>query len=284
MEYERDAYNLVPIMSGYTNGAVTVSGNNYWSYNSLPYYPWKAFNGIVDALSDAWIMNAQTGWLKVDFGSAKTVHAYSIAAFLRSEEITLANMPKNFRLLGNNTTNAAYDTLLDVQSDITDWIDQEMRIYQLESPATYRYFTLMINASNGLFCGVGEFGLRGNEAVISDSSGGVEIIGDAGIISPTITTSERKGVIAALRGTTVIDMMIPIESFQARNEAGVIKNISAVVPGMDYAEQIADRSDAILSLYYADGVSAIEIGSLPITSIRIDEGAKSQSITIQAAV
>lgn len=284
MEYEHDAYDLVPILSDYTNGTVTVSANNYWSYNALPYYPWKAFNGSVEALSDAWIINAKTGWLKVDFGSAKTVTAYSVAAFLGSTEITLANMPKNFRLLGNNTTNAAYDVLLDVQSDVTDWTDQEMRIFTLSSPATYRYFTLMINASNGLFCGVGEFGLRGNEAVISDFSVSVETSGNATIVTPTITASKKTGIMAALRKSSAIDMLIPISSFQARIETGITKSISAVVPGMDYAEQIADRSDATLTLYYADGVSATEIGSLPLTSIRIDEGANSKSITLQASV
>lgn len=75
---------------------------------------------------------------------------------------------------------------------------------------------------------------------------------------------------------------IPISSFRVQSESGVISFLQAVIPGMNFAEQIADRAGGNLAICFnQDGVE-ISIGEKAISSIRIDEGGKSQSITLQA--
>jgi len=78
------------------------------------------------------------------------------------------------------------------------------------------------------------------------------------------------------------DVVIPISSFSVQLQDGAISYIQVVIPGLNYADIIADRADGDVGLYYHTSGSDNEIGILPITDIRIDEGGKNQSITLQA--
>ena len=91
-------------------------------------------------------------------------------------------------------------------------------------------------------------------------------------------------IIAAITENGLLsDLTIPISSFQVNIEEGQQKYIQVVVPGLHYAEQIADRADGSLTIYRQDAVGAmVTIASMPITFIRIDEGGNSKSITLQA--
>jgi hypothetical protein len=81
------------------------------------------------------------------------------------------------------------------------------------------------------------------------------------------------------------DLTIPISSFQASKRTGESTYLSVVVPGMTYAEQIADRSNGELVIYMAyllDGVESLreEILRVELEQINPQEGARSRSITL----
>jgi hypothetical protein len=81
------------------------------------------------------------------------------------------------------------------------------------------------------------------------------------------------------------DIILPMSSFQARFRNGEPSFLSVVIPGMYYAEDIADRSSGDLQVYmiktYRDGNQIAEmIGSVNLDDIRIDEGGVNQSITL----
>jgi hypothetical protein len=81
------------------------------------------------------------------------------------------------------------------------------------------------------------------------------------------------------------DLTIPISSFQASKRTGESTYLSVVVPGMAYAEQIADRSNGEVVIYMAyllDGVESLreEILRVELEQINPQEGARSRSITL----
>jgi hypothetical protein len=87
----------------------------------------------------------------------------------------------------------------------------------------------------------------------------------------------------AADGTT--DVEIPISSFQARKRTGYETYISAVIPGLEYAEEIADRSNGQMIVemaYLVGGVESIreEILRADLEKIMIQKGPMSRSITL----
>ena len=81
------------------------------------------------------------------------------------------------------------------------------------------------------------------------------------------------------------DLTIPISSFQASKRTGESTYLSVIVPGMEQAEEIADRSNGELVIYMAyllDGVESLreEILRVDLEQINPQEGARSRSITL----
>jgi len=81
------------------------------------------------------------------------------------------------------------------------------------------------------------------------------------------------------------DIIIPISSFQARKRDGEPTYLSVTIPGMDYAGQIADRSNGQMIVemaYFINGVEQIreEIIRVNLETIRIDQGARNRSINL----
>jgi hypothetical protein len=81
------------------------------------------------------------------------------------------------------------------------------------------------------------------------------------------------------------DLTIPISSFQATKRTGESTYLSVVVPGITYAEQIADRSNGEIVIYMAyllDGVESLreEILRAELEQINPQYGARGRSITL----
>lgn len=84
---------------------------------------------------------------------------------------------------------------------------------------------------------------------------------------------------------TLGDLTLPITSFQARFKSGDPSFLSVVVPGLDLADDIAARVGGLLRIYmiktYSDGNQTREmLGEVTQDALRLDEGARNQSITI----
>lgn len=81
------------------------------------------------------------------------------------------------------------------------------------------------------------------------------------------------------------DITLPISSFQGRFKSGDPSFLSVVIPGMEYAGDIAARSTGDIKLYmiktYPDGNQVAEmIGSVALDDIRTDKGGLNQTITL----
>jgi len=81
------------------------------------------------------------------------------------------------------------------------------------------------------------------------------------------------------------DITIPISNFQHRQQKNQRSYVSVIVPGIDYYDEISDRSNGKIMVYedtYIIGILAnsILICSADIDDIRTDEGAKSKSISV----
>lgn len=90
-----------------------------------------------------------------------------------------------------------------------------------------------------------------------------------------------------IRSAYFDDMVLPISFFQAFINNNTGDSLSVVIPNLILADDISDRAEGSIALskarYNTDGTRMIEdIVILPISDIRLDEGARNQSITITA--
>lgn len=81
------------------------------------------------------------------------------------------------------------------------------------------------------------------------------------------------------------DVLLPMKSFQGRLRDGDPTYLSVVIPSVQYASQINERSNGDLVVemaYLIDGVEQYkeQLAAVDLEIIRIDEGAKNQSITL----
>jgi len=81
------------------------------------------------------------------------------------------------------------------------------------------------------------------------------------------------------------DIEIPISSFQGRLRSGEESYLSVVIPGMDYAGEIADRANGQMVIEAAYNVAGVprkrsEIIRVNLETIRIDDGPINKSITL----
>lgn len=125
---------LVPTLSGYTSGAITISASDY---SSGGYLPWYAFNG--DGVTNNWASTAgSTKWLQVDFGSTTNIGSYSIT--------TYNNGLTAWTLQGSATGSfSGEQTVIDNQS-AQQFPGNTIRTFTLSSTASFRYYRLVCTA------------------------------------------------------------------------------------------------------------------------------------------
>jgi len=81
------------------------------------------------------------------------------------------------------------------------------------------------------------------------------------------------------------DVELPMQSFQARKRDGEPTYVSAVIPGMDYLDEISDRPNGQIIIemaYFVEGVEQLreEILRVDMENIRYDKGSRNRSVTI----
>jgi hypothetical protein len=82
------------------------------------------------------------------------------------------------------------------------------------------------------------------------------------------------------------DLTLPVKTIQARLNTGSQSYVSVVIPTIEYAEGIADRPNGeividMIALLAGSEVLREEIIRVNLDAVRSDEGASSQSITIE---
>lgn len=104
---------------------------------------YKAFRG---STLDGWISSGAAGaqWLRIDFGTAKTVGGYSIMGSRTGLE---TRSPKSWAFEGSN--DATNWTVLDTRSAQSAWTAQENRNYAFTNATAYRYCRLNISENQG---------------------------------------------------------------------------------------------------------------------------------------
>jgi hypothetical protein len=136
---------LIPVMSGPTNGDVTVSASSD-NVASLP--SWEAADGTVSTLS-YWLSDASAPfgpeWWKVDLGAGNEAPVYEYDIGVAGN--TLRNRdPQAWTFQGSNDDTNWDD--LDSQSGLSSWTIGEVKTYRPASVGLYRYYRWLITATN----------------------------------------------------------------------------------------------------------------------------------------
>ncbi len=133
----------IPILTSNTDQGFVVSAsgevNNY-------YEAYKAFDGV-DASSanntNSWAVAGNSGWLQVYTGEPITIWRYDLKAIGRDQ----GREPRDWQLLGSN--DGVNFEVIDSHNSVTDWSLREVKDFELDEPATFRYFKLDISSNNG---------------------------------------------------------------------------------------------------------------------------------------
>jgi hypothetical protein len=140
------ATDAIPTMTGGTTSGVTISASSdYTGGGQGPV--WKIAD---DSLSTEWTnapdnTDVLPSWVKVDFGSAKSIASYSIRASSTGSRADSA--PETWQLQGNDVDTGAGWTTEDTQGSETGWGTSEKRTYTLEdtgTPGPWRYWRLHV--------------------------------------------------------------------------------------------------------------------------------------------
>lgn len=105
------------------------------------YYAYLAFD---NSSSTYWISETTTSsWLSLDFGSGKTIQAYSI----QSRATATTRCPRTWTFESSN--NSIDWTILDTQTGQTSWAASQVRFFIFNNTTPYRYYRLNISENDG---------------------------------------------------------------------------------------------------------------------------------------
>lgn len=155
-EYEADSYfqnaavptnintsSEIPVMTGATTAGVTMSASSEFAAGNAA---WKASD---NSGATSWRPTADSlpAWIKVDFGSAKTIRSWYVEDLGAPVSTPTTTMPTEFYMEGSNDDSTW--TLLDSTNiDISDFVLP--RIWsQVGTPGSYRYYRLNVVSNNG---------------------------------------------------------------------------------------------------------------------------------------
>jgi len=295
--YARSVYDIIPKMDyppgdpNYTIGDMIITGSSQRASTFPPYFKWstwRAFNGSVAGTKDPWVATTAACWLQMYIGMLDG-HYYDVTNYTLTSGpagTSLDTTPRNWTFSGSN--DGITWTLLDTRTNEIYWGYGEQRVYTLASPGDYTYYKLNVTHNNYSISGsvIGEFSLRGRNIFLAPDAAGMGIYPAAGMCGIDVQSAlPNNGIYALLRadiGGIMAYRKIKISSFSLRKENGETKYISVVLPSLVEADSIADMADGTLHLWRMNNGVATEIGNLALSDIRIDEGGKNQSITLQA--
>jgi len=210
--------NLVPDMTSSTapSGVVTASGE----VNSAV-AAWKAFDRDISTVwSDA---NPLTAWLRYDFGTAVTVGSYTL---------TIGNdQPKSWRLRGSNDA-SSWITLDTVVDNPFDGVQTEPLPFTIDTPGSYRYYEIAIDAvyGDGVFVQIKALELL--SVATADVYAVMDLRSVAGALT-SVPTSASMAVIA--KGASAITPGSHLSGYVSRNAGGGWQDMSLVAAETDSA-------------------------------------------------
>jgi hypothetical protein len=140
--------NLIPAMTSATTPSGKVTASSVYSLTPI----WKAFDGNKSYWDGteyrAWGTGSTTGWIAYEFPTAKKISKYVIY-YGTHDAGGYANgiNPKNWTFEGSN--DGMNWTILDTQTDITNWTDGEEKSFIFNNSTLYKTYRLNITANNG---------------------------------------------------------------------------------------------------------------------------------------
>ena len=135
--------NIIPVLSSNTGDSfVKVSSSSVFN---ATYEAWKAFDTTF-GLYQYW--GSQTGqiansWLKVEFAEPQNIGSYQIQSNPNTNE-----SPKRWILQGSNDDFLTIVNLSFVENQ-TEWVNNEIREYQISRPDKFKYYRIFILDNNG---------------------------------------------------------------------------------------------------------------------------------------
>ncbi len=135
-------YDRTPTHSSATAPYNTVSASTETGGSEA----WHAFDDVL-GWADGWNATATTGWLQYQFDDAKAITSYTITGPTTGD----ANRaPNTWTLEGSNTGSfSGEETVLDSQSSVSSWGNNETKTYTFSNTTEYAYYRLDVTAING---------------------------------------------------------------------------------------------------------------------------------------
>ncbi|MBD8840370.1 hypothetical protein IFU39_21385 [Paenibacillus sp. CFBP 13594] len=150
--------NAIPAMTSSTSPNGIADASSFYT----TFYPWKAFDRIVDP--NGWVanINVLTGWLSYEFDSAKTICAYSIQA----GTTPVNRPPKTWTFEG---WNGSEWTVLDSRMNEPNFAGEEYRLYEFTNKVAYKKYRINVTANQGAgdFLAIGDLGMYELDKYIS---------------------------------------------------------------------------------------------------------------------
>ena len=173
--------DAIPQMTGATTAGVTITASSENASVDDSDGGGSAFRIADNDLSSEWHdtgdgNNSLPSWVKVDFGSPKSIARYSVRASSRSGRTDSA--PDTWQLQGNDVDTGAGWTTEDTQGSETGWATSEKRTYTLEdtgTPGPWRYWRLNVTGVDTdlelIIAEIEMFEANVNTKVTQDSNG-----------------------------------------------------------------------------------------------------------------
>ncbi|WP_339837378.1 SPRY domain-containing protein [Paenibacillus sp. FSL R7-0272] len=150
--------NSVPAMTSNILPSGIVEASSTYS----TFYPWKAFDRMVD--QNGWVTasGVLVGWLSYEFASPKTLTGYS----LKTGTTPVNRPPKTWTFEGWND---GQWIILDTRVNEPNFASEEFRFYKFKNNLAYKKYRINVTANQGAgdFLAIGDFGMYESERYIS---------------------------------------------------------------------------------------------------------------------
>ncbi|MGO4730232.1 hypothetical protein [Paenibacillus sp. 2KB_22] len=142
--------NAIPAMTSNTSPSGVVDASSTYT----TFYPWRAFDRIVD--QNGWVSasGVLVGWLSYEFPQAKVISAYSI----KSGTTPVNRPPKTWTFEG---WNGSEWIVLDARINEPNFTLEEYRLYGFKNKVAYKKYRINVTANQGAgdFLAIGDLGM-----------------------------------------------------------------------------------------------------------------------------
>ncbi|WKL00829.1 hypothetical protein Q0F98_28385 [Paenibacillus amylolyticus] len=150
--------NAIPAMTSNTSPNGIADASSFYT----TFYPWKAFDRIVD--QNGWVTasGVLVGWLSYEFPSTVTITGYSI----KSGTTPANRLPKNWTFEG---WDGVKWIVLDSRVNQPNFAAEEFRFYGFKNKIAYKKYRINVTANQGAgdFLSIGDLGMYELDKYIS---------------------------------------------------------------------------------------------------------------------